>query len=122
MLSKIATFILSSKLILRDAKSRDVGFANVTLGLVKATVLALSREAPRAVALRAAQGGGGGALSRQRFANLAWLPVPAGLLLALLCALAPRALGEPLSAAQAAAWALTCAAAALEALAEPAFI
>ena len=81
--SRVLTFALNT-LLLRYVSAEVVGFAGGEMELLVSTVLFVSREAPRLVALRApldALSAGSGH-ARAQLVNLAWLPVPLGLALA----------------------------------------
>jgi hypothetical protein len=113
--------------------SEVVGFASSDMELLMSTLLFLSREAARLVALRAPLQllASGSRAEKQQLTNLAWLPVPLGLLGAGAVALAglwrsasasASASSAQLLPGEAASFLIFCLSAALESLAEPAFI
>lgn len=84
---RLLTFSLNTAL-LRHVSAEVIGFASNDMELMLATILFLARESCQLVALRASLDvlKTGSGIERQRFANIAWLPVPIGLLLTLTAA------------------------------------
>jgi hypothetical protein len=137
---RLLTFGLNA-LLIRSVSPEVLGFAGSDMELLLSTILFLSREAARLVALRAPLGAlsvqrGGSGVARQQLVNLAWTPVPLGAALAVAAAavFARRAAaaaaggkdGAPSSssslAGEAAGVAAYCLASLVETLGEPAFI
>lgn len=79
---RVLTFVLNAALV-RFVTPEVLGFASSDMELLLATILFLSREACRVVALRTPTNVlvGDDARVRQQFINLAWLPVPVALTL-----------------------------------------
>lgn len=127
---RVLTFALNA-LLIRSVSPELLGFAASDMELLTATILFLSREASRIVALRApldalsAAGSTNGRRVRQQLVNMAWVPVPTGCFLALLAAwvFARRssAFGKGI-ADESAGIALYCLSSLVETLAEPAYI
>lgn len=137
---RLLTFGLNA-LLIRSVSPSLLGFAHSDMELLTATILFLSREAARLVALRAplgilgygTRGQRGGDMARQQLVNLAWLPVPLGVSLAVAAAMlfassgsnaGGKASGGSISgiADQTAGIMLYCLASLVETLAEPAYI
>lgn len=117
--------------VYRRLTSAEVGFSeNEMEKLLLATVLFVSREPTRLVAMRAPLDvlSGGASSARAQLANVAWLPVPLGLLGAAAAysyaanATSTRVASGSALEGEALAVALYCGAIAVEILAEPAFI
>ena len=117
--------------VYRNLASNVVGFSeNEMEKLILATVLFVSREPTRLVAMRAPLDvlSGGAPTARAQLANVAWLPVPLGLLGAAAAysytahATSLRVASGNALEGEAMAVALYCAAIAVEILAEPAYI
>jgi oligosaccharide translocation protein RFT1 len=128
MAQRIVTFLFNA-LLLRVVSVDVVGFASNDMELLVATLLFLSREACRLVALRApidTLTAAGNKLERQRLINIAWLPVPLGLLLASGAAWVHRrvtaASADKAVAGEHTAFYIFCLAAFVETFAEPFFI
>ncbi|RYG56614.1 hypothetical protein EON66_02470 [archaeon] len=126
MVQRLLTFGLNTAL-LRYVSADVLGFAASDMELLLSTILFLSRESCRLVVLRtpastlhASNKAATVALQRQAVVNLAWLPCVVGVLLALLAACAAPAFAH--TAADVRVVHLFCASAAIESLAEPAYI
>ena len=83
VVQRLVTFSLRTALLSYVTPS-EMGYAAVRLDLLRSTVLFISREAARLVALRAplnALSPSAPLATRAHLANLAWLPLPVGLIL-----------------------------------------
>lgn len=129
IVQRLLTFSLNAVLV-RFASAAELGFASNDMELLLATIVFLSRESSRLVALRKA-GAASDRVQQQQLINVAWLPVVPGILAACLCGTlynrsAARAAavdqGASVIAGQHTAVLLYCCAAMLELLSEPFYI
>jgi oligosaccharide translocation protein RFT1 len=123
IVQRLVTFSMRTAL-LAHVTSADVGLASVRFELLRSVVLFTSREAARLVALRAPLdilSPHVPAAARAHLANLAWLPVPIGLLLTACLWVWGGSRSHEMPHAQIA-FLLYCAATAIETIAEPAHI
>lgn len=123
---RLLTFALNGALV-RSVSADVLGFAANDMELMLSTIHFLSREGCRLVAMRAPLDvlDARHPRRRQQVVNLAWLPVPVGLALSALAAAVVLLRGAAPGAAareERASTLVYCAAAAVEALAEPAYI
>lgn len=117
-LQRIFTFILNTAM-LRYVSADVFGYAASDMELLLSTILFISREAVRLVALRATGSVLAHSRQRQQLVNLAWLPVFVGCLMS---TIAGTAVGLYSPVHERASTQIYCIAAAIESLSEPLFI